>query len=285
MAHTATTHSGTGRRDHWFALACAACAVWVMAYLVATRLVIPRRDERCAAGRPRLSADRGACGAHAALWPGRPRFRIDAAILLVHGGVDLHGPLRRHRRGPCSCSSCTLRRSPSLRRRVLRGRPGAIFPALWTQFGSPLRRWRQTLDGLMVVAAVPLYRVLVRPRAADPGWAERRASHDLRRDRAGAHRRGLGDLRVALTVDVAAALRAPPHRRRHRRPGRRLARLCLPVNVRGIEDGSWLYTGWQAELGRRRSPDAPRSCSGRAPRRLDGSGRRAPGSARTSSPG
>jgi len=41
MAHTATNHSDMGGRNRWFALACAACVVWVMAYLAATRLVSP----------------------------------------------------------------------------------------------------------------------------------------------------------------------------------------------------------------------------------------------------
>src|SRR6266508_2207644 len=41
MADTATTHAVTRRRNRWFALACVACAAWVMAYLAATRLVSP----------------------------------------------------------------------------------------------------------------------------------------------------------------------------------------------------------------------------------------------------
>src|SRR4249920_4160460 len=41
MADTATPHAVTARRKRWFALACAVCAAWVMAYLAATRLVSP----------------------------------------------------------------------------------------------------------------------------------------------------------------------------------------------------------------------------------------------------
>ena len=121
----------------------------------------------------------------------------------------------------------------------------AIFPALWTQFGSPLRRWRQTLDGLMVVllclyiassfvlepqirAGVSAGELITFAETvlvlAAGIWAIFASlSADVEVDF------GLRLVVVGIVIQAAAWLG-----------------YAYAVSLQGVEDGSWLYTGWQA---------------------------------------
>ena len=222
---------------------CAAGAAWTIAYLVATRfvdpggtsgkilgdLVFPQLEALAAimlfvAGRRAAARTRQLC------W-----FLALSTFLGLCGDITwavlvlvLHSP-------PV----------PSLADVFYLGSASAIFPALWTQFGSPLRRWRQTLDSSMVVLliAYTAFAFVLQPQlhgglnlavvVADVEtslilvagvWAtfatltvDRRLPFGVR-------------LIVVGTVAQSAAWLA----------------YAYLVNVRGIEDGSWLYTDWQA---------------------------------------
>ena len=243
MAHTATTHSGTGRRDHWFALACAACAVWVMAYLAATRLVSPGGTSGALLGDVVY-----------------PQTEALAALMLLWAGSRASGSTRRFCwymaastfMGLCGDMTWAVLvlvvhspPSPSFADVFYVGGLVAIFPALWTQFGSPLRRWRQTLDGLMVVllclyiassfvlepqirAGVSAGELITFAETvlvlAAGIWAIFASlSADVEVDF------GLRLVVVGIVIQAAAWLG-----------------YAYAVSLQGVEDGSWLYTGWQA---------------------------------------
>ena len=121
----------------------------------------------------------------------------------------------------------------------------AIFPALWTQFGSPLRRWRQTLDSSMVALLIiyTAFAFVLRPQIhGGLNWAS-----------------AVADVETALVLIAGVWATFATLTVDRRLPfGVRLIVIgtvaqsaawlayAYLVNVRGIEDGSWLYTDWQA---------------------------------------
>jgi diguanylate cyclase (GGDEF)-like protein len=226
-----------------FAAACAAAAVWVAAYFVATRLVDPSGTSGTALGDIVY-----------------PQLEALATVMLVWAGRRASGATRRFCWSMAAstflglCGDVTWAvlvlvvhepPAPSLADVFYLGSVLAIFPALWVQFGSPLRRWRQTLDSSMVVLLIvyTAFAFVLRPQI-DAGlstdmlatvvetflvlvagvWAvfawltvDRKLPHGVR-------------IIVAGVVAQAASWLV----------------YAYAVSVRGVEDGSWLYTGWQA---------------------------------------
>jgi two-component system, cell cycle response regulator len=119
----------------------------------------------------------------------------------------------------------------------------AMFPALWAQFGSPLRRWRELLDAS--IAALLLAYVTV-TLVVEP---QLRGLHPAAIVAVGQAVLIMAAGIWAVGVLIAAAKRPPQ--------GVWLISLGIiaqasswlvyayEVTVRGVGDGSWIYTGWQ----------------------------------------
>ena len=119
-----------------------------------------------------------------------------------------------------------------------------LAPALWVEFGSPARRWRELLDVsmIMLVLAYLTITLVVRPEIGSIAATDAPAIAET----------------VLATVAglwaISAVLVAP------RRPPIGLQLVTWGIvaqaaswiaysyvfSVRGVQDGSWTYTGWQA---------------------------------------
>jgi diguanylate cyclase (GGDEF)-like protein len=243
MADTDSTFAVTARRPRWFAVACTAGALWVIAYFAATRLVSPGGTSGTVLGDLVY-----------------PQTEVLATLMLLWAGTRASGSTRRFCfymaastfMGLCGDVTWAVLvlvvhspPAPSVADVFYLGSVFAIFPALWTQLGSPLRRWRQTLDAAMVVLLV-LYiasSFVLEPqiRAGLPpdtlvtfaetvlilgagvwaifAWltADRRLEFGVRLV--------LGGIAIQAVSWLAYA---------------------YAVSLHGLADGSWLYTGWQA---------------------------------------
>jgi diguanylate cyclase (GGDEF)-like protein len=243
LARPHTPAASAERARLVFAGVCAGLAVWVAAYLAATRLV-----------------DAGGTSGTVLGDLVYPQLEALATVVLVWAGRRASGPTRRFCWSMAAstflglCGDVTWAvlvlvvhepPAPSLADVFYIGSVLAIFPALLAQFGSPLRRWRQTLDSSMVVLLIvyAAFAFVLRPQI-DAGlsteilatvvetflilvagtWAvfasltvDRRLPYGVR-------------VILAGTVVQAASWLA----------------YAYAVSVRGVEDGSWLYAGWQA---------------------------------------
>jgi two-component system, cell cycle response regulator len=133
--------------------------------------------------------------------------------------------------------------SPSLADVFYLASIAAMFPALWAQFGSPWRRWRELLDASMVALLLAYVTVtlVVAPELNGLNPAAIVAVGEALLIMAA----GIW----AVVVLIAAA----------RRPQQGVLLISLgiivqasswlvyayEVTVRGVGDGSWIYTGWQ----------------------------------------
>jgi len=243
MADTATPHAVTARRKRWFALACGVCAAWVMAYLAATRLVSPGGTSGTVLGDLVY-----------------PQTEALATLMLLWAGRRASGSTRRFcwymAASTCMglCGDVTWAvlvlvvhspPAPSLADVFYLGSVSAIFPALRTQFGSPLRRWRQALDSSMVVL---LFLYIASSFVLEP------------QIRAGISADEIVTFTETVLVLAAGvwAVFASLAANERLSFGVRLVvggiviqaaawlGYAYAVSLRGLEDGSWLYTGWQA---------------------------------------
>jgi len=218
-------------------------AVWVAAYFVASRLV-----------------DAGGTSGTILGDIVYPQLEALATVMLIWASRRASGPTRRFCwfmaastfLGLCGDVTWAVLvlvvhspPAPSLADAFYIGSVLAIFPALWAKFGSPLHRWRQTLDSSMVVLLIvyTAFAFVLRPQI------QAGLSSDMPVTVAETFLilvAGVWAIFATLTVD-----RRLPF-------GVRLIVVgtvvqvaswlvyAYLVTVRGIEDGSWLYTGWQA---------------------------------------
>ena len=243
MALFQRSSGGSPHATRWFAAVCVAGAAWATAYLVATRFVDPSGTSGAVLGDILY-----------------PQMEALAAVMLVWAGRRSSGATRRF----CwfmavstffgLCGDVTWAvlvlvvhspPAPSLADVFYLGSVLVIFPALWTQFGSPLRRWRQTLDSSMVVLLIvyTAFAFILRPQI-DSGLSAAAVVADA-------------ETLLVLTAGVWAVFAALTLER-HLPFGVRVivagavmqaaAWLVYAyfVSVRGVQDGSWLYTGWQS---------------------------------------
>jgi two-component system cell cycle response regulator len=246
MADTDPTSAVTARRRRWFAVACSACAVWVAAYFVASRLVSPGGTSGAVLGDLVY-----------------PQAEALATLMLLWAGTRASGSTRRFCFSMAAstflglCGDVTWAvlvlvvhspPAPSLADVFYLGSVSAIFPALWMQFGSPFRRWRQTLDGSMVVLLLvyvasafvlePQIRAGLPPDAlvtfaetvlmlAAGVWAIFAWLTVVKPLEFGV-RLVLGGIVIQAVTWLGYA---------------------YAVSLHGLEDGSWLYTGWQVTWG------------------------------------
>jgi two-component system, cell cycle response regulator len=233
----------TSRRHLIFAAICCLCAVGVMAYFVATRLVSP-----------------GGTGGRILGELVYPQAEALATVMLLWAGRRASGSTRRFywwmalstAMGLCGDVTWAVLvlvkhepPSPSLADGFYLASITAIFPALFAQFGSPVRRWRELLDSSMVVLVfvyVALTLVLLPQLAGGFSPAALVAVGEC----VLIFTAGVWTIMVSLTAAVRPSL------------GVRLVSLGILVqatswlgyaylvSVRAVEDGSWIYTGWQA---------------------------------------
>jgi len=243
MPRADTPTVNTPRATRTFAAVCVAGAAWVIAYLAATRFVDPGGTSGSILGDGVF-----------------PQFEALAAFVLFVAGRRATGRTRRFCwymaastfMGLCGDVTWAVLvlvlhspPVPSLADAFYLGSVSAIFPALWTQFGSPLRRWRQTLDSSMVVLLIVYvaFAFVLRPQIHG-GLSSGALVADI--ETGLVLIAGVWAAFATLTVDrqlpfgvrliVAGSVA---------QSAAWLAYAYL-VNVRGIEDGSWLYTDWQA---------------------------------------
>jgi diguanylate cyclase (GGDEF)-like protein len=243
MAQPQRSEAGSPRTSRWFAAACAGAVLWVTAYLVATRLVDP-------------SGTSGAILGDIVY----PQVEAFAAVMLFWAGRRASGPTRRFCWFMAFSTFCGLcgdvtwavlvlvmhsPPAPSLADAFYLASVASIFPALWAQFGSPLRRWRQTLDSSMVVLLFVYiaFAFVLRPQM-DGGLSPAAIVADA--ETLLVLIAGVWAVFAALTVD-----RPLPFGVRILVAGVFMQAAswliyAYAVTVRGVEDGSWLYTGWQS---------------------------------------
>jgi diguanylate cyclase (GGDEF)-like protein len=235
--------SVTDRRNRWFVLVCWLGAAEVAAYFTATRLVSPAGTSGKILGDLVF-----------------PQLEALTAVMLVLAGRRTTGRTRRFCwflaastfMGLCGDITWAVLvlvlhspPLPSLADVFYLSSVTAIFPALWSQFGSPLRRWRQTLDSSMVALLIiyTAFAFVLRPQIHG-GLNLASAVADV--ETALVLIAGVWATFATLTVD-----RRLPFGVRLivigtvAQSAAWLAYAYL-VNVRGIADGSWLYTDWQA---------------------------------------
>jgi two-component system, cell cycle response regulator len=242
MALFPTSSGDSPRAQRWFAAVCVAGAAWATGYLAATRFVDPGGSSGAILGDivyPQLEA----LATVVLIWTGRRAsgstrrfcwYMAASTFLGLCGDVTwavlvlvVHSPP-----------------APSLADAFYLGSVSAIFPALWAQFGSPLRRWRQTLDSSMVVLLIlyTAFAFVLRPQM-DNGLSAAAIVADA--ETLLVLVAGVWAMFATLTVD-------------RRRPfGVRIIVVGIvlqaaswlvyayAVTVRGVQDGSWLYTGWE----------------------------------------
>jgi hypothetical protein len=243
MADTDSTSAVTERRSRWFAVACTACALWVVAYFAASRFVSAGGTSGTVLGDVVY-----------------PQAEALATLMLLWAGTRAAGSTRRFCFYMAAstfmglCGDVTWAAlvlvvhsppAPSLADVFYMGSVLAIFPALWTQFGSPLRRWRQTLDAAMVVLLV-LYiaaSFVLEPQIRAGLPVDTLVTFAETVLILGA---GVWAIFAWLTVDQRLEF------------GVRLVLggiviqavswlgYAYAVSLHGLADGSWLYTGWQA---------------------------------------
>ena len=243
LARSDTSVASARRARLIFAGVCAALAVWVVAYLVASRLVDPGGTSGTILGDVVY-----------------PQLEALATAMLIWAGRRARGPTRRFCwfiaastfLGLCGDVTWALLvlvihspPAPSLADVFYVGSVLAFFPALWAQFGSPLRRWRQTLDSSMVVLLIvyTAFAFVLRPQI-DAGLSRDMLATVVETFLVLVA--GVWAVFASLTVD-----RRLPYGVRVIVIGvvtQAAAWLvyAYAVSVRGVEDGSWLYTGWQA---------------------------------------
>jgi diguanylate cyclase (GGDEF)-like protein len=231
------------RPNRWFVIACWLAVLEVAAYFTATRFV---------------SGD-GTSGAILGDLV-YPQSEALATVMLAWAGRRASGSIRRFfwwiavstAMGLCGdvvWAVLVLVRhappSPSLADVFYLASISALFPALWVQFGSPFRRWRQALDASLVVLLVVYiaFSHLLEPqiRAGMSQAALVAVAESVLILAA-----GIWCIFVWMTVEdgwgfgvrlVVAGVAVEA--------GSWLV-YAYSVSVRGIEDGTWIYTGWQA---------------------------------------
>jgi two-component system, cell cycle response regulator len=243
MVQPQRSEAGSPRASRWFAAVCAGAALWVTAYVVATRLVDP-------------SGTSGAILGDIVY----PQVEGLATVMLIWAGRRASGSTRRFCWFMALSTFCGLcgdvtwavlvlvmhsPPAPSLADAFYLGSVTTIFPALWTQFGSPLRRWRQTLDSSMVVLLFVYiaFAFVLRPQM-ESGLSPAAIVADA--ETLLVLIAGVWAVFAALTVD-----RPLPFGVRVLVAGVFMQAAAwliyaYAVTVRGVDDGSWLYTGWQS---------------------------------------
>jgi two-component system, cell cycle response regulator len=241
---------GAAARSWWaeaerraiFALVCGLGAAWSLAYFTATRLVSPSGTSGTILGDivyPLAEATAGAM----LVWAGR---RASGATRRFFWWMALSTAM-----GLCGDVTWALLvivehepPSPSVADVTYLASIAAIFPALYAQFGSPLRRSRDLLDSSMVVLLLAYVAIsmVLRPQLA--GGLTRAALVPVI-ESVLLLMAGVWAIVVALTAPVRPPL------------GVRLVSVGIviqatswlvyayAVTVRGVADGSWIYTGWQ----------------------------------------
>ena len=243
LARSDTPAASAPRAPLVFAGVCMALTAWVVAYLVASRLVDPGGTSGTILGDIVY-----------------PQLEALATVMLIWAGRRTSGSTRRFCwlmaastfMGLCGDVTWAVLvlvvhepPAPSLADVFYLGSVLAIFPALWAQFGSPLRRWRQTLDSSMVVLLIvyTAFVFVLRPQI-DAGLSRDMLATVVETFLVLVA--GVWAIFASLTVD-----RALPDGVRVIVIGAVMQAAAwlvyaYAVSVRGIEDGSWLYTGWQA---------------------------------------
>jgi diguanylate cyclase (GGDEF)-like protein len=243
MALFQRSSGGSPHAERWFTAVCVAGAAWATAYLVATRFVDPGGTSGAILGDVVF-----------------PQLEALAVVMLFLAGRRTDGRTRRFCwflaastfMGLCGDITWAVLvlvlhspPVPSLADVFYLASASAIFPALWTQFGSPLRRWRQTLDSSMVALLIVYvaFAFILRPQIHGGfSWAA-----------------VVADVETGLVIVAGVWATFATLTVDRRLPfGVRLIVIgtvaqsaawlayAYLVNVRGIEDGSWLYTDWQA---------------------------------------
>ena len=238
----ARSWSPRAERRSIFALVCGLGAAWSAAYFAATRLVSPTGTSGTILGDIVY-----------------PIAEATAVAMLVWAGRRSSGATRRFfwwmafsaAMGLCGDATWALLvlvehepPSPSLADAFYLASIGAIFPAQYAQFGSPLRRSRDLLDSSMVVLLLAYVAIsmVLRPQLSGDltPVAIVTVSQSVLLLMA-----GVWAIVVALTAPVRPPL------------GVRLVSAGIVIQatswlvyayaetVRGVADGSWIYTGWQ----------------------------------------
>jgi diguanylate cyclase (GGDEF)-like protein len=230
-------------RNRWFIVACSLAAAEVVAYFAATRFVSPAGTSGAILGD--------------VIYPLAEAF---ATVTLIVAGSRSTGAMRRFcwwmsvstATGLCGDITWAINvliehvpPSPSLADGFYLSSIAAIFPALASLFGTPIRRWRQALDASLVVVLVVYVSAsfVLRPEI-EAGLSP--AALVAIAETALILLAGVWCIFVVLTADDHVPFGA-----------RLIVRgivvqvaswlvYAWAVTVNGIEDGSWTYTGWQA---------------------------------------
>lgn len=243
MAQLTRSEKGTQRSARWFAVACWLGAAEVLAYFAATRFVSPAGTSGAILG-DLVYPQAEALATVMLIWAGRrstARMRRFCWWMAVSTGMGLCGDIT----WAVNVLIEHVPPSPSLGDGFYLSSIAAIFPALASMFGSPLRRWRQALDATMVVLLVVYVAAsfVLRPEiqaGLSPAALVAIAETVL------VMMAGVWCIFVVLTADAPMAFSV-----------RLIVRgivvqvaswlvYAWAVTVNGIEDGSWTYTGWQA---------------------------------------
>jgi diguanylate cyclase (GGDEF)-like protein/putative nucleotidyltransferase with HDIG domain len=232
-----------GDRRAQYALISCLSAVGVMAYFVATRVVSPSGTGATVLG-DLVYPQAEALAALGLLWAGRRASGPTRAFFWWMALSTAFGLC-----GDVTWAVLVMVRheppSPSLADAFYLASILAVFPGLYRQFGSPLRRSCELLDSSMVILLIAYlgFSYVLRPQlAGGVSWeaAVTECQTALMLVAGG------WAILVPLTVEVRPPL------------GVRLVSLAVAVQatswlvytyalvVRGVGDGSWIYTGWQA---------------------------------------